>query len=51
MKNHTALLQPLMMRRDYGITKDKKEKEALIEDYDNIKPTEKKVIKDYDSPK
>jgi hypothetical protein len=48
MSKKEALLQPLMMRRDYGKSEDKKEKSA-IEDYDNIRPEEKKVIKDYDS--
>jgi hypothetical protein len=51
MLKKKALLQPLMMRRDYGKSEDKKEKDALIEDYDNIKPKEKTVIEDYDSHK
>jgi|WetSurMetagenome_2_1015567.scaffolds.fasta_scaffold140906_2 hypothetical protein len=58
--NREALTQPLMMRRDYGKTEDKKEKEALmlkevpLEDYDHIQLPKKEVkciveIKDYDS--
>jgi hypothetical protein len=50
MSKKEALLQPLMMRRDYGKSEDKKknvtEKDS-IEDYDNVKS--KKVIEDYDS--
>lgn len=44
-----ALTHPLMMRKDYGKSNDKKDKEALmykkvpIEDYDN--PLPKKEVK------
>jgi hypothetical protein len=59
MEKKVALLQPLMMRRDYGKTEDKVDKAALmykeipIEDYDQAskeKETDKEfVIEDYDA--
>lgn len=55
MEEKVALLQPLMMRRDYGKTEDKDAlmfKEIPIEDYDKatVKKLDDKecVIEDYD---
>ena len=55
MNNRAALMQPLMMRKDYGKTEDKDAlmvKPVPIEDYDNVvlfKPKEEEIIEDYDT--
>lgn len=59
MDKKVALLQPLMMRKDYGKTETKSDKDALmikeipIEDYDKAivkKPEDTEVIiEDYDA--
>ena len=58
MEKKVALLQPLMMRRDYGKTEDKTDKDALmvkeipVEDYDQATVKSLSIdtdaIEDYD---